>query len=119
MYDADERTYTARGLNFRHTDNINKWFLAMKSVGFPEKYFPETVDVYDNKNMPKAVYCVHALSMFLSRRGVAPKIKSLSEVKREASVLVMLPWPPSHVCMHTNVWTSDATCTARIICGQF
>lgn len=24
-------------------------------------FYPETTDVYDRKNMPKVVYCIHAL----------------------------------------------------------
>ncbi|GEM11050.1 ras GTPase-activating protein [Rhodotorula toruloides] len=30
----------------------------------------ETVDLYDGKNLPKVVYCLHALSHLLARRGV-------------------------------------------------
>lgn len=24
-------------------------------------FYPETTDVYDRKNMPKVIYCIHAL----------------------------------------------------------
>ncbi|KAK1895793.1 Ras GTPase-activating-like protein IQGAP3 [Dissostichus eleginoides] len=51
----------AVGLQFRHTDNINHWRVAMTTVGLPAIFHPETTDVYDKKNMPRAVYCIHAL----------------------------------------------------------
>lgn len=27
----------------------------------PQTFFPETTDIYDKKNMPRVVYCIHAL----------------------------------------------------------
>lgn len=55
--------YQTSGLHFRHTDNIVQWRRAMVSVGLPEIFMPETTDVYDKKNMPKAVFCLHALGL--------------------------------------------------------
>lgn len=26
-----------------------------------QTFFPETTDIYDKKNMPRVVYCIHAL----------------------------------------------------------
>uniref|UniRef100_A0A4W6DJ14 IQ motif containing GTPase activating protein 3 n=1 Tax=Lates calcarifer TaxID=8187 RepID=A0A4W6DJ14_LATCA len=40
-------------------------------------FHPETTDVYDKKNMPRAVYCIHALSLYLYRLGLAPQIHDL------------------------------------------
>uniref|UniRef100_A0A8C8HDD8 IQ motif containing GTPase activating protein 2 n=1 Tax=Oncorhynchus tshawytscha TaxID=74940 RepID=A0A8C8HDD8_ONCTS len=72
IYDRDQ----AR-LHFRHTDNTVQWLRAMESVGLPKIFYPETTDVYNRKNMPKVVYCIHALSLYLYKRGIAPQIQDL------------------------------------------
>uniref|UniRef100_UPI003AB01964 ras GTPase-activating-like protein IQGAP3 n=1 Tax=Centroberyx gerrardi TaxID=166262 RepID=UPI003AB01964 len=77
IYDPDQQRYQAQGLQFRHTDNINHWRNAMVEVGLPAIFHPETTDIYDKKNMPRAVYCIHALSLFLFRLGLAPQIHDL------------------------------------------
>ena len=77
IYDADQRRYQASGLTFRHTDNINHWLRAMSAQGLPSIFFPETTDVNNKKNMPRVVYCIHALSLFLYRLGRAPPMPNL------------------------------------------
>ncbi|KAK7886190.1 hypothetical protein WMY93_025811 [Mugilogobius chulae] len=73
IYDVEQ----AMGLQFRHTDNINHWRAAMSALGLPSIFYPETTDVYDKKNMPRVVYCLHALSFYLHRLGLAPQIHDL------------------------------------------
>ncbi|XP_068616678.1 ras GTPase-activating-like protein IQGAP3 [Brachionichthys hirsutus] len=77
IYDPDQLRYRGAGLQFRHTDNINHWRNAMTTLGLPAIFHPETTDIYDKKNMPRAVYGLHALSLYLYRRGVAPQIHDL------------------------------------------
>ncbi|XP_022617726.1 ras GTPase-activating-like protein IQGAP3 [Seriola dumerili] len=77
IYDPEQHRYQAVGLQFRHTDNINHWRNAMTTLGLPTIFHPETTDVYDKKNMPRAVYCIHALSLYLYRLGLAPQIHDL------------------------------------------
>ncbi|XP_031167191.1 ras GTPase-activating-like protein IQGAP3 isoform X2 [Sander lucioperca] len=77
IYDPEQLRYQAAGLQFRHTDNINHWRNAMTTLGLPAIFHPETTDVYDRKNMPRAVYCIHALSLYLYRLGLAPQIQDL------------------------------------------
>uniref|UniRef100_A0A670ZLA5 IQ motif containing GTPase activating protein 3 n=1 Tax=Pseudonaja textilis TaxID=8673 RepID=A0A670ZLA5_PSETE len=77
IYDRDQARFQACGLHFRHTDNINRWRDAMSRVGLPVIFHPETTDIYDKKNMPRVVYCIHALSLYLFRRGLAPQIQDL------------------------------------------
>ncbi|XP_060057602.1 ras GTPase-activating-like protein IQGAP3 [Erinaceus europaeus] len=77
IYDVEQLRYQATGLHFRHTDNINFWLSAIAHIGLPSTFFPETTDIYDKKNMPRVVYCIHALSLFLFRLGVAPQIHNL------------------------------------------
>ncbi|XP_041369796.1 ras GTPase-activating-like protein IQGAP1 isoform X2 [Gigantopelta aegis] len=77
IYDREQTRFKAKGLHFRHTDNVNHWFAAMEHVGLPRIFYPETTDIYDRKNMPRAVYCVHALSLYLFKLGLAPQIQDL------------------------------------------
>ncbi|XP_037338526.2 ras GTPase-activating-like protein IQGAP2 isoform X2 [Pungitius pungitius] len=77
IYDRDQARYKSTGLHFRHTDNTVQWLRAMESVGLPKIFYPETTDVYDRKNMPKVVYCIHALSLYLYKLGIAPQIQDL------------------------------------------
>uniref|UniRef100_A0A8C7R5Z2 IQ motif containing GTPase activating protein 2 n=1 Tax=Oncorhynchus mykiss TaxID=8022 RepID=A0A8C7R5Z2_ONCMY len=77
IYDRDQARYKRTGLHFRHTDNTVQWLRAMESVGLPKIFYPETTDVYNRKNMPKVVYCIHALSLYLYKQGIAPQIQDL------------------------------------------
>ncbi|NXE94639.1 IQGA3 protein, partial [Menura novaehollandiae] len=77
IYDREQTRYKAAGLHFRHTDNINYWRDAMSHVGLPSIFHPETTDIYDKKNMPRVVYCIHALSLYLFKLGLAPPIQDL------------------------------------------
>ncbi|XP_077382458.1 ras GTPase-activating-like protein IQGAP3 [Festucalex cinctus] len=77
IYDSEQLRYKAVGVEFRHTDNINHWRDAMMALGLPSIFHPETTDIYDKKNMPRAVYCIHALSLYLYRLGLAPQITDL------------------------------------------
>ncbi|XP_038071617.1 ras GTPase-activating-like protein IQGAP1 isoform X2 [Patiria miniata] len=77
VYDKEQSRYKASGLHFRHTDNTVQWIRSMEVIGLPSIFYPETTDVYDKKNMPKTVYCLHALSLYLFKLGIAPQIESL------------------------------------------
>ncbi|XP_045778410.1 ras GTPase-activating-like protein IQGAP1 [Maniola jurtina] len=74
IYDIDQRRYKIMGLQFKHTDNINKFLQVLKRTELPVTFQPETTDIYDNKNMPKVIYCLHALSSHLFKLGKAPLI---------------------------------------------
>ncbi|XP_067136702.1 ras GTPase-activating-like protein IQGAP2 [Centruroides vittatus] len=77
IYDPNQEMYLKKGLHFRHTDNINHWLKAMEDVGLPPHFHPDTFDVYDKRNIPKMVYCLHALSLYLFQLGRAPRIQDL------------------------------------------
>lgn len=77
IFDEDQKLYNVSGLHYRHTDNINYWILAMKAVGLPSYFYPNSFDVYGKKNMPKAIYCLHALNLYLYRCGKGIKIIDL------------------------------------------
>ncbi|KAI0751641.1 hypothetical protein C8Q80DRAFT_1310107 [Daedaleopsis nitida] len=74
---AVRRIYEAPKLDFRHSDNINHFFAFVRYVGLPEGFIFELTDLYEKKNFPKVVYCIHALSHLLARRGRARRIGNL------------------------------------------
>ena len=47
------------------------------NILFVQIFLPETTDIYDKKNMPRAVFCIHALSLFMFKMGSAPQIQDL------------------------------------------
>lgn len=77
IYDREQTRYRATGLHFRHTDNVIQWLNAMSEIGLPKIFYPETTDIYDRKNMPRCIYCIHALSLYLFKLGLAPQIQDL------------------------------------------
>ncbi|KAI0638045.1 hypothetical protein C8Q77DRAFT_1214962 [Trametes polyzona] len=74
---AVRRIYEAPKLDFRHSDNINHFFVFVRYVGLPEGFIFELTDLYNKKNLPKVIYCIHALSHLLARRGLARRIGNL------------------------------------------
>ncbi|KAM4051499.1 ras GTPase-activating-like protein IQGAP2 isoform 2-T2 [Anomaloglossus baeobatrachus] len=77
IYDVEQTRFQRSGLHFRHTDNTVQWLRAMESIGLPKIFYPETTDVYDRKNIPRVIYCIHALSLYLFKLGIAPQIQDL------------------------------------------
>ncbi|XP_006460082.1 hypothetical protein AGABI2DRAFT_202767 [Agaricus bisporus var. bisporus H97] len=63
--------------DYRHSDNINIFFGFVRDVGLPEGFIFELTDLYEKKNIPKVIYCIHALSHLLARRGLAQQIGNL------------------------------------------
>ncbi|KAF2840911.1 hypothetical protein M501DRAFT_1001989 [Patellaria atrata CBS 101060] len=57
-------------LQFRHSDNIALFFRYLAEVELPELFRFELVDLYEKKNIPKVIYCIHALSWLLFRKGI-------------------------------------------------
>ncbi|KAG6810418.1 hypothetical protein H0H92_011957 [Tricholoma furcatifolium] len=74
---AVRKIYDAPKLDFRHSDNINYFFTFVRYVGLPEGFIFELTDLYEKKNLPKVIYCIHALSHLLARKGMAERIGNL------------------------------------------
>ncbi|CAG8492825.1 9034_t:CDS:10 [Dentiscutata erythropus] len=66
------KIFTSPKLQFRHSDNINYFFAAIQKVSLPRIFWFELTDLYEKKNIPKVIYCIHAL-----RRGLTVRIKNL------------------------------------------
>ncbi|SGY18090.1 BQ5605_C015g07977 [Microbotryum silenes-dioicae] len=64
--------------HFRHTANLAIFFRFIHEVELPDNFHFETVDCYDGKNLPKVIYCIHALSAWLHRRGITAGMQSLN-----------------------------------------
>ncbi|KAJ1721611.1 iqgap- protein [Coemansia erecta] len=62
---------------FKFTDNINFFLRAIRQVRLPRLFHFELTDLYDRKNMPRVIYCLHALSHFLLKMGIAPEMQDL------------------------------------------
>ncbi len=57
-------------LQFKHSDNIVMFFRFLGDVGLPDLFRFELIDLYEKKNIPKVIYCIHALSWLLYRKGM-------------------------------------------------
>lgn len=64
------RIFRSPRLQFRHSDNIALFFRLLAEVELPELFRFELVDLYEKKNIPKVIYCIHALSWLLFRKGI-------------------------------------------------
>lgn len=56
VYTQDSR------LEFRHTENINRFFKLLAYLEMPDVFHFELTDLYDAKDVPKVWFCLHALS---------------------------------------------------------
>lgn len=50
-------------LQWRHSDNIILFlqFTQSPEVGLPKNFIFETIDLYEKKNLPKVIFCIHSL----------------------------------------------------------
>lgn len=62
---------------FRQSDNINYFLTWIREIGLPETFIFELTDLYDKKNIPKVIFCIHTLSHLLARLGKAEKMGNL------------------------------------------
>ncbi|KAJ5212238.1 uncharacterized protein N7498_003884 [Penicillium cinerascens] len=57
-------------LQYRHSDNIALFFRFLDEAGLPELFRFELIDLYEKKNIPKVIHCIHALSWLLFKNGM-------------------------------------------------
>ena len=67
--DQPIRIFRNPRLQFRHSDNIALFFNFLADMELPELFRFELIDLYEKKNIPKVIYCIHALSWLLFRKG--------------------------------------------------
>ncbi|MCJ1350163.1 MAG: hypothetical protein MMC33_000144 [Icmadophila ericetorum] len=68
--DRPLRIFRNPKLQFRHSDNIALFFQFLGEVELPELFRFELIDLYEKKNIPKVIHCIHALSWLLFRNGI-------------------------------------------------
>ena len=68
--DQPLRIFRAPKLQFRHSDNIAHFFRFLAEVELPDLFRFELVDLYEKKNIPKVIHCIHALSWLLYKKGM-------------------------------------------------
>ena len=68
--DQSIRIFRHHKLQFRHSDNIALFFGFLADMELPELFRFELIDLYEKKNIPKVIYCIHALSWLLYRKGL-------------------------------------------------
>ncbi|KAF3397349.1 Ras GTPase-activating-like protein rng2 [Talaromyces pinophilus] len=57
-------------LQYRHSDNIALFFRFLDEVALPDIFRFELIDLYEKKNIPKVIHCIHALSWLLYKNGI-------------------------------------------------
>ncbi|SMR43563.1 unnamed protein product [Zymoseptoria tritici ST99CH_3D1] len=67
---GSQRIFRSAPLSFRHSDNIALFFRFLAEIELPELFRFELIDLYEKKNIPKVIYCIHALSWLLFRKGI-------------------------------------------------
>lgn len=65
-------------LQFRHTENINRFFHLLDFLNVPDLFRFELTDLYDAKNVPKVWFCLHALSYILNKSD--PRYPKMSDL---------------------------------------
>ena len=68
--DQPIRIFRSPKLQFRHSDNIALFFDFLADMELPELFRFELIDLYEKKNIPKVIHCIHALSWLLFRKGL-------------------------------------------------
>lgn len=71
MYpDRTLRIFRNPKLQYRHSDNIAIFFRFLDDIALPELFRFELIDLYEKKNLPKVIHCIHALSWLLFKNGM-------------------------------------------------
>ncbi|KAL7620710.1 iqgap- protein [Parahypoxylon ruwenzoriense] len=68
--DRRHRIFRHQRLQARHWDNVAIFFRYLDEVQLPDLFRFELIDLYEKKNIPKVIYCLHALSWLLFRKGI-------------------------------------------------
>lgn len=65
-------------LEFRHTENINRFFRLLQYLNIPDLFRFELTDLYDAKDIPKVWFCLHAMSYIINQMDASyPSIENL------------------------------------------
>ncbi|ODQ79452.1 hypothetical protein BABINDRAFT_161850 [Babjeviella inositovora NRRL Y-12698] len=74
------RIYESLEQKFFYTENITNFFKFLQFVQMPTLFSFELTDLYDGKNIPKVIFCLHALAHILHLNGNGPKLEKVTEL---------------------------------------
>lgn len=78
---AENTDYKSKsGLNFRFTENINVFIKFLNKIKLPDMFIFETRDLFEMKDFPKVVFCIHALSYLLAYHEKAPSLEKVDNM---------------------------------------
>ncbi|KAM0688581.1 iqgap- protein [Conglomerata obtusa] len=55
--------------DYRYTDNIFFFISSLKTINLPDVFIFDTVSLYERKNIPSVIFCLHGLSHYLKFKG--------------------------------------------------
>lgn len=58
-------------LQYRHTENITLFFDMLREMKIPQLFWFDMTDLYEKRNLPKVIYCIHAVSHFIAETDFA------------------------------------------------
>lgn len=75
--DLVPRIFEQRRLQYRHTENIVYFLNFLEAMRIPDLFTFDLIDAYEKRNLPKVIYCIHALSHFLAEERMASAVDNL------------------------------------------
>jgi Ras GTPase-activating-like protein IQGAP2/3 len=70
--------YKMTSKNFKFTENILTFLNFVNRVKLPYVFIFETNDLYEKKDIPKVIACLHALSCLMKSLGKCPPVETLT-----------------------------------------
>lgn len=78
------KVYVSSKKEYLHTDNINTFLAWLKKIKLSRHFYFEVIDLYESKDIPKVIYCIHGLAHFLNLRGITAGINKSKSVFSDA-----------------------------------
>lgn len=86
----DKINYKMTTKQFKFTENIVKFLDFLRRVKLPSLFVFETNDLYEKKDIPKVIACLHALSCLMAMLGKAQPVNKLAEGDDVSSAILNL-----------------------------
>lgn len=64
-------------LQYRHTENITQFFALLDDLRIPQLFLFDMTDLYEKRNLPKVVYCIHAVSHYIAEAQKYSAVENL------------------------------------------
>lgn len=88
--DDENINYKMTNKQFKFTENIVNFLEFTRHVKLPSLFIFETNDLYEKKDIPKVIACLHALSCLMTMLGKAPPVQKITEGEDVSSALFSL-----------------------------